>query len=383
MKKIEIINLINKHIKLIQNKERLDSILNSDYNHWTYSINSVFPNISELNEEFDILKKELLGLEYENKELETYLSRVACTHPIRIRYSGAFYNYSICSLCGKKFNGDNISNGNTIYNDINRNSYCALFTGTYEDEDYGTIKGYELEDIYQMVTQLINKYSDDDVIDLVKEFSTLDNKDIIINNKPFIKEIYILIISGSNKINIDSNNTYLTVNNELDASKLAYLLLGIPNVKIEIFDSTGMTQNETYKNNLKYANYNNLRISTYTTIESLEEQIKKEQNVPFDLIINLSDLFTYSIENNILYTNKYDLNLANIFKNSYIMEIKESKNKTDKEILEELKKSLLNFDMSYRKVNEDKYYYLNNDNLDSTNLDKIYDNIKTKILKKK
>lgn len=144
-----------------------------------------------------------------------------------------------------------------------------------------------------------------------------------------------------------------------------------------------MPQKENYKNNLKYSNYNNLRISTYTSIEDLEFQIRKEQNVPFDLVINLSDLFTYSIKNNTLYINKYDLNLANIFKNSYTIEIKENKNKTDKEILEELKKSLSNFDMSYRKVNKNKYYYLNNDNVNSTNLDKIYDNIKTKILKKK
>ena len=50
---------------------------------------------------------------------------------------------STCVFCQKSIYGDNTSNANTIYNDINRNRGCVMFTEERYDENYEDyIEGY-------------------------------------------------------------------------------------------------------------------------------------------------------------------------------------------------------------------------------------------------
>ena len=108
MKKREIVNLIELN-KMILAGNRYKEI--------------VIPKFDELNEELDILKKEVQDGIKISEESREKIKEYSCDHSVRFHYPGGWgYTRSDeCIFCGKGFEADNIVHGNTIYEDVNRN----------------------------------------------------------------------------------------------------------------------------------------------------------------------------------------------------------------------------------------------------------------------
>lgn len=379
MTKKEILKIIEARQAIINNEALLDitksSIFTLEEDEWFRYIQ----DIEELKDDFKILKKEVKeAIEVVNKskiELDKF-DKEKCDHSLRLHYSALFYNYSECIFCGKKINGDNCPNGNTIYNDINRNKKCVTFNGGYFDDD-GNIKAeYTLNYVFKIVKEILKDKLDDEEINFIEEFKKLNIDTCKIDEREYEEQIYVLVIGGSNKQYLNDNQ-FITSKNNLDSLYITNFLCNIPGVQVELFENR-----ETY-NSQKFYEYfpnkktDNSRFDTYETLDNLIDKIKEENNVPFNLIINMSSLFTY--ENNNI--SKYNLDLNTLFPNSYIINISKCNISTQKELLELLKNMLLIYNNAYI-ANNNKYYQLLNNNVQEITINETCKDIKKLLLEK-
>ena len=350
MKKKEILKLLN----LRKDYTRTDVL---------FKLGShVFPNIVDLKEEFQILKNEQQVAKEIHETSDKDIKELKCNHEVRITYHNIFTSHSSCTLCGTSINGDNCLNS-TIYNDVNRNRYYASFPGSYDDEDYGFVQGVEEETIHKYILDILNNYTDEDEVDLVQEIKKLDLKDCTIYEKPFKKENYILIIGGSNKQYIGAGS-YLTSKLKSLSLEIAHYFTGLSKVNVEVIESPESLALKKFQELFPYQ-YSNTKFVPYNTYEEIIKEINSLSGFcPFNLIINISNLNKYEVENGQIKQSKLDLNLKNLFPNSIVLSITEFQNLSKKEILEKLKEKILEFNMvigystDYR--DKSKFYSLQN-----------------------
>jgi len=380
MTKKEILKIIEMELFIINNNKIMKIPEPYDNSNIRIDESMWFPNIPELKSDFDILKKEIkkvIGIIDEYRlELNKIKREITCNHTIREFYNYGFCNTSKCIFCNKIINGDNVKNGNTIYNDINRNKNCVMIQMQDYDEDGHLINGYTIKQVYEIIKEILKDKQDDEGIDFIKEFKKLNLKYCEIDERPLEKEYYVLIIGGSNKHYINEKQ-YIISDKLLDSIEIAYYLCGIPKVNVELIENKEAYETQKFKKRFPYTNISNIKFENYSLVEELNKKIELEKNVPFDIIIDMSTLFEYKDE----HIKPYNLNLKEVFPNSYNIKIEKHGLKTSQELLKILKDNLTIYDNAYLQSNNE-YYYLNNENFEKTNLTQTCKNIKKLILKK-
>lgn len=379
MKKREIVNLIELN-KMILAGNRYKEI--------------VIPKFDELNEELDILKREVQeGIKKYEKSREK-IKEYICNHSIRFHYPGGF-GYMCndkCIFCGKEFEGDNIVHSNTIYEDVNRNRYCVRFTTNYfYDCDSYCDNAYSEREVYNLLLKVIENIDDNEEIDFVQLLKNLNIKDCKIDERKKEKTHYILIISGSNKCSV-SENHYITCDNIPLIIDFTSLFTSIPGVRIELFDNEDTFKGKRFTDMFDINKMRNIRCVHYETIEELKREINSEKNVPFDIIIDMSSLYDYKINSGKIISEKIDINFKEIFPDSYVIKINDFGNKKKVEILEILKEQLLKYNEVYGYIKHVKYYFgvddendfykVKGDSVGTTDINDVYKNVRRVLIKK-
>ena len=136
MKKREIVNLIELN-KMVLDGNKYKKI--------------VIPKFDDLNDELDILKKEVEEGIKASEEAKEKIKEYNCDHSVRFSYPGGwgYMRDDKCIFCGKGFAADNVHRGDTIYEDVNRNRYRVSFTTNYfHDEDFYCDYAYTEQEVY-------------------------------------------------------------------------------------------------------------------------------------------------------------------------------------------------------------------------------------------
>lgn len=380
MKKREIVNLIELNKKILDGKRYKKIII---------------PKFDELNAELDILKNEVEEGIKASKEAKKKIKEYNCDHSVRFSYPGGwgYMRSDECIFCGKQFDADNIVHSNTIYDDVNRNRYCARFTTNYfYDPDFYCDNAYNEHEIYDLILKVIDNIDDEEEIDFVQLLKKIDLKDCKIDERKKEKIHYILIISGSNKFTI-SESGYITSNRIPIITNFASLFASIPGIRVELIDNEDVFKNKNFTDRFDINKVGNMRCVSYETIEELKEEIHKEKNVPFDIIIDMSSLYDYKISDGKIISEKIDIDFKEIFPDSYIIKIDDFGVKEQKEILEILKDKLLSYNEAYgyikpkknysmyRREDED-FYKIDNDNLATCDVNDVYKGLRRVLVKR-
>lgn len=376
MKKYEILKLIEANEIIKKNNDLLSITRDKRFENILIDKECWFPNIEELKNEFNILAEEVQNALDETIFYKKYIENSGCNHEIRLEHFGLFSHHSRCILCGKIATGDNCISWE---DSINRNKYCVDLVAKYQDdEDYDYVSdGYTNEQVYKIIINILKDKKDDDEVDLVQEFKKLNLQNCKINKEKKITENYILIIGGSNKQFVD-NESYLYKKGLKIGLDFIKYFSGLLNTKVELIDNGEILESGNFKKIFPRKNYN-LKFTDYTTTDELEKILSYQKEIPFEVIIDLSELYEYKINDGIISKESYSLKLNEWFPNSHIIRI----GNLSKKRLEELSQYLKNihdFDNLYVYQNG-KYYYLENDKIESDTLENACEKIK-KLLRK-
>lgn len=338
MKKSEILKLIevNKIIKnnsdiLSITKEKGEDHFPKDKKYW-------FPDIEELKEEFEILREEVQEALDETNACKTYIQNSNCNHDVRLEHYGLFGSHSKCIFCGKFIEGKNYCN---FEYSINRNKYCVTLVAKYQDDDdYGYVSdGYTNEQVYEIILNLLKDKDMDEEVDLIQEFKKLNLHNCKINDEKKVNENYILIIGGTNKKFIDKDTYIVSLNSNISAEYVKYFS-GLLNTRVELIDNTETLGNLELKKMFD-DNHRYLKFTSYKTKEELEKELLRQKDIPFKVIIDLSNLYEYKIYNDAVSKENVELNLSEYFPNSHIVKINDSdNNKLQEETCVKIKKLL-------------------------------------------
>lgn len=357
MKKIDIIKLIEANLKIINNSELLS--ITKDKAFFNYSIPSEnwFPNVEDLKEEFKILRKEVQNKLDETNECKKIIEDSCCHHEVRLTHYFTFGRDYKCVFCGESIPSDN--NVSFEYS-INRNCNCVNLSAKYQDnEDYDIINGgYTRKDIYEIIINILRDKENNEEIDLVEEFKKLNLKNCEIIQRRKVLENFILVIGGTNKKYID-DKSYITCKTFNIGVEFVKYFSGILNTKIQLIDN-----NDDLFKKIFPDNNSNLQFIRYNTLEELKKELECEKNIPFKLIIDLTELYNYDIIDNQIKKENINLDLKDLFPNAHVIKIKDLSKKS----LKELSTFLYEYQDLYAYSNS-KYYYLNENEIKSDDLE--------------
>ena len=285
-----------------------------------------------------MLKKEIKkGIE-ETEQSKKYLKAINCNHEVRLNYYGDYCSHSVCVFCNKTIAGDNVVNWSLPRN---RNKYFVMFPAK-EQDDYIIEGGYTKEDVYNIILKILSTKTEDEEIDLVQEFQKLNLDKCSINTERKIDENFILIIGGSNRQYIDEEtyitkssvvHTYYNLNvlgvREKDIISLNILsyFSGLLNTKVELLENHEIYQSKQFQENFSDKDQN-LNFKSYNTIEELKDELEKQTKISFKFIIDVSDLYEYKVDNNIIRKESVYLPLEAYFPNSKIIRISDLQQKS-------------------------------------------------------
>lgn len=374
MKKVEILKLIEVNKKINENKNLLSIIEDASFQRILIDKEYWFPNIEELKHEFKILENEVQKALDETSTNKKYIENCSCSHEVRLNHYGLFWNTSHCVLCDESIPSDNLVNWEYSKN---RNKYCVILDDKhqYDDDGYYMIKeGYTNTQVIEMILDIIMDKNDEDEIDLIQEFKKLNLKKCKINEEKKINENYILIIGGSNKQYIDKESYLYKKGLEVGLDFIEYFS-NLLNTKVELIDNPETMNNQKFKKIFDEKN-NNLNFEKYETINQLEKILLEQKKIPFKIIIDLSELYKYKINNQEISKEIYNLKLSEYFKDSHIITIGNLSRKSLEELSKFLKEN--NKDYGYQ---SSQYYYLEDNDLKSQDLESTCNKIK-KLLKK-
>ena len=287
MKKIDYINYINALKELNEyNNKNIDIIIKEKYNDLDLK-NKIEQIKLRINENTQIIKK----------------FKCNCNHDIRLEersFLGAIYT---CVFCKEKIYSDNCCNFNLS---DNRNKQFVCLSDDFYNE----------QKILEIVINILNDKEDEEEINFLEEFKKLKLKYCTIYNERKVDEKYILIIGGSNTIFIN-NNYYLKNNFNILSERFAKYFLALLNTKVELIDNKKEIKIEEDLKNIY-----NYKYLSYRTIGELEGLLESQADIPFKLIIDLSQLSKYKIEDNKIVMEEYKLDLESLFPDSIIVTIK-------------------------------------------------------------
>lgn len=380
MKKKEIVNLIEL------NKKVLDGIRYKKI---------IIPKFDELNDELDILKSEVKEGIKDAEDAKKKIKEYNCDHSVRFSYPGGwgYLRDDECIFCGKGFAADNVHRGDTIYEDVNRNRYRVSFTTNYfHDEDFYCDNADMESEVYDLLLKIIEGIDDDDEIDFVQLLKNLNIKDCEVDERRKEKTQYILIISGSNKYSFGERG-YITCDRIPLLPDFVSLFTSIPNVRVELLDNEESFKDKKFTDKIDVYKIRNIRCAHYETIEELKKELDNEKDVPFDIIIDMSSLYDYKIDNGKIISEKVDINFKEIFPDSYVIKIGDFGSRDQVEILKIIKAKLIDYNEAYgyikskknysmyRKKEED-FYKISGDSLGTSDVNEIYKNIRKVLVSK-
>lgn len=372
MKKIDILNLIKAKKTIEKNQDLLSTIQDMIFSYTNYKPEEFwFPNIPELKEYFDILKIELLTAKKETEEAEAIINKSGCEHEVRLSYHHLFSSSNICVLCGH-----NVSSDNTIsFKESNyRNKHTVTFSSKYqenEDGPYEIANGKTFEEVLTIINDILANFNDDDEVDLVEEFAKLNIKDATINQEKRKSENYILIIGGSNREYLNQD-TYLANDRHLNSTNFITYFSEVLNCKIAIIENKDILNNPQIKNVSK--EHDKILFQEYSTLYTFQNAFHQVENIPFKLIIDLSELYDYQIQGEKVIATPHELNLQGIFPNSHIIRIHFLKDSTkEKEIsVSNIKRNEILQTSGYNQ----QYYYLKDEDVQKKDLDETCHHLK-------
>jgi len=385
VKKREIIELIN----LNQTIKKYDK--SRDTSMLFININELKEIFGELQEEFNVLQREIDTARKIVEDSKRAISLCKCDHQVRLQYSGCFINHSKCVLCNKEINGDN-HYSSTIYNDVNRNRYTVMFKANFYDEnaECDLTDGYYKDDVYKIILDILEHRDDEEEIDLVQEIKKLNLDKCKVDERKKDKQYYILIVSGSNKQMI-SDRGYITSDKIPISTEFSYCLTGIPRVNVEVFDNKDAFISTEFKEKFGKNRSDNTRFVEYNTIEEFKREIDREKEVPFDIIIDMSSLYEYRIDNGEIISKKIDIDFKEIFPDSYVIKIDDYGKKNNIELLKLLNDKLLTYSEAYGYIrknrnsfyaSEEDFYMARDDNIRTADIDDVCKNIRRVLVKR-
>lgn len=380
MKKKEIVNLIEL------NKKVLDGIRYKKI---------IIPKFDELNDELDILKSEVKEGIKDAEDAKKKIKEYNCDHSVRFSYPGGwgYLRDDECIFCGKGFAADNVHRGDTIYEDVNRNRYRVSFTTNYfHDEDFYCDNAYSEREVYDLLLKIIEGIDDDDEIDFVQLLKNLNIKDCEVDERRKEKTQYILIISGSNKYSFGERG-YITCDRIPLLPDFVSLFTSIPNVRVELLDNEESFKDKKFTDKIDVYKIRNIRCAHYETIEELKKELDNEKDVPFDIIIDMSSLYDYKIDNGKIISEKVDINFKEIFPDSYVIKIDDFGSRDQVEILKIIKAKLIDYNEAYGYLKPKKnysmyrekkwdFYKIDGDSLVTTDVNEVYKNIRKVLVRK-
>ena len=195
---LELINNVNIANHIIRDSSKLLSMttLASFGYPIPLSEDMWFPDIPDLKDEFEVLKKEVKEVKENARKQKDILKNACkyCKHEVRLLYDGDFFDNSQCVLCGKVISSDScFSWGESI----NKNIHCVLLPSKYQYDDgvrYEVAEGYDEKQVLKIILTILENKSDEEEIDLVDEFKKLNLPNCKIRNEKPKPENYILII---------------------------------------------------------------------------------------------------------------------------------------------------------------------------------------------
>ena len=375
MKKKDIINLINakriieKNYHLLKSIKTIDGYLPEE--EW-------FPHNEKYQEQFNILKKEILEAIVETPKAKRIASSIKCNHEVRLTHWHILGSEYECVICGKTVSSDNLVNW---FQSIYRNKHTVSFYDKNQKDEYGykyTVEsGKTKEEVINMILNILAKYNDDDEIDLVDEFSKLNILGMEINKEPRKEENYILIIGGTNSLYLDPNKE-IYARKDYKSITIDFLnyFSQLLNTKIAIIENKDTLKRNKFKEHKE--NYYYLKFYNYNTINELNNYISNLKSISFKVIIDLTDLYEYQINDNIISSKPYNLNLKELFPHSQIIKVQKLSSKSLKKLKELLQKQKIE---TYVNIDRD-YYYLNENEVTKIDLEETCQNIKTLLRKK-
>lgn len=320
MKKKEIVNLIHAQEVIELHQDLLSTIkvqrLNIEEGEKFW-----YPNIPEFKEYFEILKKEVLQAKKEALESEKIAQEIDCSHEVRLKYHGLFNCYCKCVLCKKHISSDNsISFKESNY----RNKHTVTFPAKYQSDDgvpYEVKNGKTMLEVRKIILEILKNFQEEDEIDLVEEFSKLKIAKMEINKEKRKQEKYILIIGGTNKELINKeDNVYLSKETQNTSLDFLNYFISLLNIKVVVIDRKETLNVQEFQE-IRKTNHNVL-LDSYTSLGYLETALNQVEDVAFQLIIDLSELYNYEIIDNKVKSEVHDLRLNEKFPNSQIIKIK-------------------------------------------------------------
>ena len=365
MKKIEIMQLIEANTIITKNNDLLSITRDSRFNNMPINKKHWFPHIEELKDDFEILSKEVQSAMDETEKWKKHIQNSNCSHEIRLKYNDPFGHSSKCIFCGKVAMSNNWANWSYS---INRNKYCVDLLAKYQpyDEEYSYIPdGYTKEQVYAIIMNILKNKKDDEEIDLVQEFKKLNLPNCAINEEKKVNENYILIISGSNKQFID-DTSYIHKKGLKISFDFVQYFSSLLNTKVELIDNSETLESNSFRQYFPKEN-RYLNFVNYDSVEELEKILLKQKEIPFKLIIDLSELYKYKISEKSISKEPVSLKLDVYFPQSHIIRIGNLSNRNLEELFSYLKQ-VHNFTKLYA-YQANKYYYLENNDLKSDNLD--------------
>lgn len=331
MRKKEIIRLIDENNAIKAHRDLLSTIRGETYwSSFYYDEKYWFPDIPEFKEYFKVLKKELLEAKKETEEAVETIQKSECSHEVRLKHHSLFSSTNQCVLCGKNVSSDNlISFQESSY----RNKHTVTFVDRYQEDDDGSYivkTGKTKEEVYNMILKILKDHEDEEEIDLIEEFSKLNLQNVEINKEKRKQENYILIIGGTNIEHLDSESE-IFVSKEKSSSSLDVFkyFLSLLNTKVAVIERKETIEQENFKDIEQ--NHSRVWIDQYTTFGYLKTALFQVRNVPFKLIIDLSEIYDYKIEDNKIIQTVHDLNLSERFPNSHIVKISDFKDQEELE----------------------------------------------------
>lgn len=374
MKKREIIEMLNdieilkKYGNFIIMKQEDDRFIESfeDEKRW-------YPNIPELKEYFDILKRELTDIRDKTNNAIKSRKTIKCSHEVRLKHHNSMGYYYECVLC-RVLNKSLNKFEEPLDLDKHYISFENKYQFDYDDELYELKDGKTREELIKLILKILEKYNDEDEIDLVEELSKLNIGYEEVNLEKRSKETYILIINGTNIEYIKNNDIYISrrplISNTI---KFIECFLGLLNTRLAIVEGKNFIKDEYLK---KIGGPRN-KILKYDTIKDLKINLNALRDIPFKLVLDLSKLYDYKIENGNVVASDYSLNLERLFPNSIIIRVQRFNiNKSDEEIKEYL--------LKYRDaiVNRGNFYYYNSsDNVECIDTNNMCKKLRRRLIR--
>lgn len=372
MKKKELIDFFEARKIINNNNKLLDFINGIKEDKW-------FPKIDDLEKDFDVLKKELKERRNQTNEAYKIYNSFICNCKHEISTYSSYSDFGpeeivrTCLFCGKRIYDDT----DKIWKEsININSRYVSFLYKYDYYNNGyhtyhfTLKdAYSKGDVISLIKNILIDKEENEDIDLIEEFSKLNLINCNIVNKKIKPEYYVLIIGGFNT-EIIGNNIEIYIDSKTNTSDFFNYFSDLLYTKIHVIENPGFIIDEN--------NYN-IQSSIYKNIEELHRCLMwaSQDNVRFNLILDLSNLHTYSLINNQICSCDYELELEKTFPNVPIVRIRG----VDANTL--ISGDVLKDEQLYlHRENEFKYYHLEDGNVILDNFDNTCKKIR-KILKKK